>query len=141
MAADRGRPLRPADDAPWQPGAGSSGWFRGVDRRARRSGSAAMNAPVIIGVPSKGRLMENAHAFFRRAGMSLVQPRGGRDYRGTIPEIEGIEVAYLSAAEIAGNLAQGTIHLGVTGEDLVREMIPEVDTRVLLVEGLGFGHA
>ena len=100
-----------------------------------------MSGPVIIGVPSKGRLMENAHAFFRRAGMSLVQPRGGRDYRGTIPEIDGVEVAYLSAAEIAGNLAQGAIHLGVTGEDLVREMIADADRRVLLVEGLGFGHA
>ena len=100
-----------------------------------------MSGPVIIGVPSKGRLMENAHAFFRRAGMSLTQPRGGRDYRGTIPEIDGVEVAYLSAAEIAGNLAQGAIHLGVTGEDLVREMIADADRRVLLVEGLGFGHA
>jgi ATP phosphoribosyltransferase len=100
-----------------------------------------MSAPIILGVPSKGRLMENAHAFFRRAGMSLVQPRGGRDYRGTIPEIEGVEVAYLSAAEIAANLAQGAIHLGVTGEDLVRETIPDADNRVLLVEGLGFGHA
>ncbi len=100
-----------------------------------------MSAPIVVGVPSKGRLMENAQAFFRRAGMSLVQPRGGRDYRGTIPEIEGVEVAYLSAAEIAGNLAQGAIHLGVTGEDLVREMIPDADRRVLLVEGLGFGHA
>lgn len=100
-----------------------------------------MSAPVIIGVPSKGRLMENAHAFFKRAGISLVQPRGGRDYRGTVPEIDGIEVAYLSAAEIAGNLSQGTIHFGVTGEDLVRETMPDADERVLLVDGLGFGSA
>jgi ATP phosphoribosyltransferase len=100
-----------------------------------------MSGPVIVGVPSKGRLMENAHAFFRRAGITLVQPRGGRDYRGTVPEIDGVEIAYLSAAEIAGQLAQGAIHFGVTGEDLVREMIPEADKRVLLVEGLGFGHA
>ncbi|HXM30563.1 MAG TPA: ATP phosphoribosyltransferase, partial [Xanthobacteraceae bacterium] len=47
----------------------------------------------------------------------------------------------LSAAEIAANLAQGAIHLGVTGEDLVRETIPDAESRVLLVEGLGFGHA
>jgi ATP phosphoribosyltransferase len=100
-----------------------------------------MSAPIIIGVPSKGRLMENAHAFFKRAGMSLVQGRGGRDYRGRIPEIDGIEVAYLSAAEIAANLAQGAIHFGVTGEDLVRETIPDADTRVLLIDGLGFGQA
>jgi ATP phosphoribosyltransferase len=96
---------------------------------------------LLVGVPSKGRLMENAHAFFARAGMSLVQPRGGREYRGTIPEVPGVEVAYLSAAEITNSLAQGTVHLGVTGEDLVREMIPHADERVLLVEGLGFGFA
>lgn len=100
-----------------------------------------MSASIVIGVPSKGRLMENAHAFFKRAGISLVQPRGGRDYRGTVPEIDGVEVAYLSAAEIAGNLAQGTIHFGVTGEDLVRETMPDADNRVLLVDGLGFGSA
>ena len=100
-----------------------------------------MSASIVIGVPSKGRLMDNAHAFFRRAGMSLVQGRGGRDYRGTIPEIEGVEVAYLSAAEIAANLAQGAIHFGVTGEDLVRETISDVDARVLLIDGLGFGQA
>jgi len=100
-----------------------------------------MSASIVIGVPSKGRLMDNAHAFFKRAGMSLVQGRGGRDYRGTIPEIEGVEVAYLSAAEIAANLAQGTIHFGVTGEDLVRETISDVDARVLLIDGLGFGQA
>jgi ATP phosphoribosyltransferase len=96
---------------------------------------------LIVGVPSKGRLQENAQAFFGRAGMTLVQPRGGRDYRGTIPEVPGIEVAYLSASEIASHLALGSIHLGVTGEDLVREMIPNADERVLLVDGLGFGFA
>jgi ATP phosphoribosyltransferase len=96
---------------------------------------------LVVGVPSKGRLMENAHAFFSRAGMSLLQPRGGRDYRGTIPELQGVEVAYLSAAEITNSLAQGSLHLGVTGEDLVREMIPNADERVLLIDGLGFGYA
>jgi ATP phosphoribosyltransferase len=96
---------------------------------------------LVVGVPSKGRLQENAQAFFGRAGMTLVQPRGGRDYRGTIPEVPGIEVAYLSASEIATHLAQGSIHLGVTGEDLVREMIPNADERVLLIDGLGFGFA
>ena len=100
-----------------------------------------MSARLIIGVPSKGRLQENAHAFFKRAGISLVQPRGGRDYRGTIPEIENAEVAYMSAGEIAGNLAQGSIHFGVTGEDLVRETMPDAASRVLLVDGLGFGQA
>ncbi len=96
---------------------------------------------LILAVPSKGRLMENANAFFGRAGLSLVQGRGGRDYRGTIPEIADVEVAYLSAADIATSLAQGSIHIGITGEDLVRESIPDADNKVVLLEGLRFGYA
>lgn len=96
---------------------------------------------LIIAVPSKGRLQENATGFFARAGMSLTQSRGVRDYRGTLTGVEGVEVAYLSASEIASQLAAGAVHLGVTGEDLVRESIPDADSKVLLVEGLGFGHA
>ena len=33
------------------------------------------------------------------------------------------------------------MHFGVTGEDLVREMIPDADSKVVLIEGLGFGFA
>src|SRR5690242_17281575 len=100
-----------------------------------------MSAPLVLAVPAKGRLQENAEAFFARAGLTLVKPRGARDYRGAISGLEGVEVAYLSAAEITSQLAAGAVHLGVTGEDLVREMIPDADRRVVLIEGLGFGFA
>ncbi len=100
-----------------------------------------MNGSFIIAVPAKGRLQENAEAFFARAGLNLVKPRGAREYRGTIAGLDGVEVAYLSAAEITSQLAQGAVHLGVTGEDLVREMIPDADARVVLLDGLGFGFA
>ena len=33
------------------------------------------------------------------------------------------------------------MHLGITGEDLVREMIPQSDRRIVMVTGLGFGFA
>jgi ATP phosphoribosyltransferase len=99
------------------------------------------SAPLILAVPSKGRLQGNAEAFFARSGLELVKPRGARDYRGTIAGFDGVEVAYLSAAEITAQLGQGAVHLGVTGEDLVREMIPQSDRRIVLVSGLGFGFA
>ena len=100
-----------------------------------------MSGSLILAVPAKGRLQENAEAFFSRAGLSLVKPRGARDYRGTIAGLEGVEIAYLSASEITSQMAAGTVHLGVTGEDLIREMIPDSDSRVILIEGLGFGFA
>jgi ATP phosphoribosyltransferase len=100
-----------------------------------------MNAPLVLAVPAKGRLQENAEAFFARAGLTLVKPRGARDYRGAIAGLDGVEVAYLSASEITSQLAAGAVHMGVTGEDLVREMIEDADQRVVLIEPLGFGYA
>ena len=100
-----------------------------------------MSAPLVLAVPAKGRLQENAEAFFARSGLQLIKPRGARDYRGAVAGLDGIEVAYLSASEITTQLAQGAVHFGVTGEDLIREQIPDADARVVLIEGLGFGFA
>ncbi len=100
-----------------------------------------MSTPLVLAVPAKGRLQENAESFFARSGLTLIKPRGARDYRGAVAGLDGVEVAYLSASEITSQLAAGAVHLGVTGEDLVREMIPDADSKVVLIEGLGFGFA
>ena len=100
-----------------------------------------MSATLVLAVPAKGRLQENAEAFFARSGLALIKPRGARDYRGAIAGLDGVEVAYLSASEITTQLAAGAVHFGVTGEDLVREMIPDANSKVVLIEGLGFGFA
>src|SRR5689334_24812489 len=100
-----------------------------------------MSAPLVLAVPAKGRLQENAEGFFARSVLQLIKPRGARDYRGAVAGLDGIEVAYLSASEITMQLAQGAVHMGVTGEDLIREQIPDADARVVLIEGLGFGFA
>jgi ATP phosphoribosyltransferase len=100
-----------------------------------------MTATFIIAVPAKGRLQENAEAFFARAGLALVKPRGAREYRGSIADLPAIAVAYLSAAEIVEALAQGGAHLGLTGRDLVHELLAEAEQRVVFIDELGFGHA
>lgn len=100
-----------------------------------------MSGPLVIAVPSKGRLQENAAAFFARAGLAVSQTRGARDYRGTLAGVPNVEVLFLSAAEIVAQLAAGTAHLGVTGEDLLRERVADVDERLELLAPLGFGHA
>lgn len=99
------------------------------------------DAPLVLAVPSKGRLQENATAFFGRAGLKFVQSRGVRDYRGTIAGLDGAEVAFLSASEIVSQLASGAAHLGITGEDLVREQVADADAAVEMLAPLGFGHA
>jgi ATP phosphoribosyltransferase len=100
-----------------------------------------VSAPFVIAVPAKGRLQQNAEGFLTRAGLELIKPRGARDYRGTIANLADVEVAYLSAAEIVDLLANGQVHLGLTGEDLVREKIPDPERCVVFIDRLGFGHA
>jgi len=101
----------------------------------------SVEQPLVLAVPSKGRLQENANAFFGRAGLNVVQGRGARDYRGAIAGMPGVEIAFLSASEIVAQLASGAAHMGVTGEDLVRESVPDADAKLLLLTPLGFGHA
>ena len=55
--------------------------------------------------------------------------------------LDGIDVAYISASEIVSALNSGRAHLGVTGEDIIRENIVNADERVALLKPLGFGHA
>ena len=97
--------------------------------------------PFVLAVPSKGRLKDNAFNFFSRAGLTLAQGRGARDYRGTLESVEGVEVAFVSASEIVGLLASGQAHMGITGEDLVRETLEGADGKVALLTPLGFGGA
>ena len=55
--------------------------------------------------------------------------------------LPGVEVAYVSSAEIVSQLAAGAAHFGVAGEDLVREKVQDVEARLELLSPLGFGHA
>ncbi|WP_108658406.1 ATP phosphoribosyltransferase [Acuticoccus kandeliae] len=99
---------------------------------------------LVLAVPSKGRLQEAALDFLTRSGMKVERARGGRDYRGRISGLPGVEVAFLSASEIAREMAQGNAHLGLTGLDLIHETIDDKDareTRFHLVTPLGFGPA
>lgn len=96
---------------------------------------------LIIAIPSKGRLQENTHAFFGRAGLQVLQPGGARNYRGAIRGLPSVEIAFLSASEIARELADGSVHFGVTGLDLVEENIADPAGTVHVVTPLGFGPA
>jgi ATP phosphoribosyltransferase len=94
-----------------------------------------------IGVPAKGRLKDAAASLFEKAGLVLRKTGHERGYRGVIEGLDGVEVAFLSAAEIVHQLRAGRIHLGLTGEDLVRETLPDVEASVEFLVPLGFGRA
>ncbi|MCF1433075.1 ATP phosphoribosyltransferase [Agrobacterium vitis] len=95
---------------------------------------------ITIGLPSKGRMKEDASAIFARAGLTITAVGNDRSYRGRV-EGEDIEIAYLSASEISREIGNGTVDFGVTGEDLIREELADADKRVEIAARLGFGHA
>ncbi len=99
------------------------------------------SSSFIIAVPSKGRLKEQAAELFERAGLGLRARGHERGYRGRLEGLDDVEVEYTSASEIVHQLKAGRVHLGITGEDLVREMLADVDAKVEFLKPLGFGQA
>ncbi len=57
-----------------------------------------------------------------------------------LAKLDGAEAPLLSSSDIAAALDSGDVHLGVVGEDLLRER-GALDGRVMLLRPLGFGHA
>jgi len=96
---------------------------------------------VTLALPSKGRLKDQSIERLLKAGYPIRLPENDRRYRAAVEGHEQLEVTFLSASEIARELDRGSIDLGVTGEDLVRETIPEWESRVAISARLGFGHA
>jgi ATP phosphoribosyltransferase len=96
---------------------------------------------VIVAIPSKGRLKEASVNLFAKAGLPIDMGEDARSYRGSLDALAGVEIAFMSASEIARELIAGNIHLGITGEDLAREAIADADTVLEFVVPLGFGHA
>jgi ATP phosphoribosyltransferase len=96
---------------------------------------------LTIAIPSKGRLKEACDAWFAEAGLVIEQTAGARGYRAAFKGMTDIEIMLLSAGEIASSLLAGDVHLGITGEDLLREAAPELEGRMALVCPTGFGFA
>ena len=94
-----------------------------------------------VALPSKGRLRENAMRLLVDAGYDIREPADKRSYRATVGGGESLEVAFLSASEIARELALGNVDAGITGEDLVRENVPDSEAKLNLETKLGFGAA
>ncbi len=98
-------------------------------------------SPLTLGIPSKGRLMEQAQALLLNAGFGIERIGSDRGYRGRLTGIAGVEVAFLSASDIATALKSGEIDCGITGEDLLRETIAADNKIADVALRLNFGRA
>ena len=76
---------------------------------------------VTIGLPSKGRLKDKSISFFNFKGLKILQNEKERNYFGTIKNKTNIKVIFLHAKEIIQRLGDGTLDIGVSGLDLLKE--------------------
>lgn len=96
---------------------------------------------IRLGVPSKGRLMEQTFDWFADRGIRLARAGSDRDYAGRVEGVDGLALVLLSAGEIPRELAAGRIEMGVTGTDLVREKLAGWRSDLTELAPLSFGHA
>lgn len=96
---------------------------------------------VTLALPSKGRLKDQAIAVMAKAGLQVILPNDDRNYRARIEGVDDVDILFLSASEIARELGYGSVDIGVTGEDLIRETLARADEKVQIETQLGFGHA
>ena len=69
---------------------------------------------IRLGIPSKGRLMDQTFSWFSERGINLVRSDSDREYAGRIEGIKGVQLIFLSANEIPRELSSGRLHFGVT---------------------------
>jgi ATP phosphoribosyltransferase len=100
-----------------------------------------MSGPLIVALPSKGRLKEQVDGWLADCGLDVSMSGGARGYSASLKSLPNVQVRLLSAGDIAEALDCGDVHMGVTGEDLLRERGDGVDARVMLLRPLGFGRA
>lgn len=96
---------------------------------------------VTLALPSKGRLKEKTLDILTKAGYQIVLPENQRNYRAKIANNDNIDILFLSASEIARELAFGNVDVGVTGQDLIHEILDHPDNKVKVEVPLGFGFA
>ena len=73
--------------------------------------------PLVLAIPSKGRLKEQVEAWLADCGLALRVAGGARGYMAALEGLEEAQVRLASAADIAAALAAGEVHLGLTGEE------------------------
>tara|TARA_B100001093_G_scaffold386832_1_gene372795 strand:+ start:30 stop:707 length:678 start_codon:yes stop_codon:yes gene_type:complete len=96
---------------------------------------------ITVGLPSKGRLKDKAISFFNDKGLKILQSNRERNYFGTIEDKPNIKIIFLHAKEIIQRLGDGTLDIGVSGLDLLKESDKNLQNKINIQEKLSFGNA
>jgi ATP phosphoribosyltransferase len=103
-----------------------------------RRRAAAVAGSLRLALPSKG-MEEDTLAFLAASGLTVDRPNP-RQYRAHMRGLPTgpVEVVFQRAADIFGEVDQGTVDLGITGYDIVAEQRAEDDDVVVVHPALGY---
>ena len=94
-----------------------------------------------IGVPSKGRLRKDVLNIFKKNKLNLISERGERDLLGSIKQFKNIKILYLHAREIIERLGDGSLDIGFSGFDLLKESEINTQKKINVFKRYNFGKA
>ena len=96
---------------------------------------------LTIGLPSKGRLKDKAISFFNNSSLKILQSEKERNYFGTIENESNTKIIFLHAKEIIQRLGDGTLDIGISGLDLLKESEKNLQDKIYIKRKLDFGNA
>lgn len=98
-------------------------------RKQRVDGKENLVSSLRIGLPSKGRLAEDAAELMKQAGIRFR--RQDRSLFARVSDLP-VEITFLRTSDIPLLCAEGAIDMGITGTDLVEEAGADLATRLAL---------
>ena len=96
---------------------------------------------IKIGLPSKGRLRDDSINFFQSKNLKVVNAFGDRNYFFNIEQNNEVEGIFLHAREIIERINDGTLDMGISGLDLLKEFPEVYSENVKTFQKLDFGFA
>ena len=100
-----------------------------------------MKDMITIGLPSKGRLKEKSISFFNDRGLKIIQSEKERNYFGTVENKPNVKIIFLHAKEIIQRLGDGTLDIGISGLDLLKESDKNLQSKINIQKKLDYGNA
>ncbi len=96
---------------------------------------------ITIGLPSKGRLKDKSVNYLKDRGLKILRSFKERNYFAKIENKPNFLIVFLHAKEIIQRLGDGTLDIGISGLDLLKESEKNLQSKINIEKRLNFGKA
>jgi ATP phosphoribosyltransferase len=94
-----------------------------------------------MGLPSKGRLKDETLAFLKSKNLAVINFFGERNYFFNIKNYNELDGIFLHAREIIERINDGTLDIGISGLDILKELPDVYSKNVQVFKKINFGFS